>query len=158
LERVLLILSSSRVSPTCVERAIRRAEEERAELVALYVVDSLAQSGVRQQVADEGFLGEAPSGRLLRALKRERKRQGVGELERITREAEARGVPCRTELAEGEFVTRALEAAQSMAPGVIFVTRSDRNAISRLVSGSRVEELKDAAPCEVQIHECMSDK
>jgi nucleotide-binding universal stress UspA family protein len=157
-KRVLLILSSSRVSSACVEGAIRRAASDRAELVVLYVLDSLMPFEVRQQLSDEGFLGEAPSERLLRALMRERKRQGLGELTTIARQAEARGVQCRTELVDGDFLTRSLEAAQTEAPSVIFVARRDRSALSRLVSGSRVEELKEAARCEVEIHECVSDK
>ncbi|MBN2566354.1 MAG: universal stress protein [Candidatus Eisenbacteria bacterium] len=157
MKRVLLILSSSRVASACVDGAIRRAVEDRAELVVFYVLDSLMPMGVRQQVSDEGFLGEAPSGRILRALMRERKRQGLGELERISREARARGVACRTELAEGDFLSRSLEAARTEAPSIIFVARRDRSTLSRLVSGSRVEDLKEAAPCEVLIHECTSD-
>jgi nucleotide-binding universal stress UspA family protein len=157
LKRVLLILSVSRVSPTCVDDALATAEKENAELVALYIVDTVGPRGVQEQVSHEGFLGEAPSGRLLRALRRERKRQGTNELAEIARRAEERGIECRTDLVEGEFLSRALTAAQTEAPAVIFVAKRERAALSRLVSGSQAEELKEAAPCEVTIHEGGND-
>lgn len=157
MKRVLLILSATRISASCVDAAVAAAGEEGGELVAVYVLDALEEADVRERILNEGFLGEAPSGRLLRAMRREHKRQGMQELADVARKAELAGVPCRTELVEGEFVSRALDAAQIEAPSVIYVARRDRAALSRLVSGSPLEELKDAAPCEVQIHECVSD-
>ncbi len=152
-KRTLLILSTSRLSNSCVDEALDNAEREKAELVVLYIVDTAMPNDVQERMSDEGFLGEAPSGRLLRAVRRERKRQGMGELADIVRRAERRGIACRSDLVEGEFLTRALTAAQNEAPTVIFVARRERAALARLMSGSLAEELKDAAPCEVMIHE-----
>jgi nucleotide-binding universal stress UspA family protein len=151
--RVLLILSATRMSASCIDAAVAAADREKAELVALYILDTLEASDVQERITDEGFLGEAPSGKLLRAVRRERKRQGVAELAEVARKAELAGVVHRTELVEGEFVSRALDAAQAEAPTVIYVARRERAALSRLVSGSPVEELKEAAPCEVAIHD-----
>jgi nucleotide-binding universal stress UspA family protein len=156
-KRVLLILSATRVSASCIDAALTAAGNEGAELVAVYVLDTLESTDVRERILNEGFLGEAPSGRLLRAMRREHKRQGTQELADVARKAELAGVPCRTELVEGEFVSRALDAAQVEAPSVIYVARRDRGALSRLVTGSPLDELKQAAPCDVQIHECVSD-
>ncbi|HYW69364.1 MAG TPA: universal stress protein [bacterium] len=153
MKRVLLILSASRVSTLCVDDALATAERECAELVALFILDTVGPRDVQERVSHEGFLGEAPSGRLLRALRRERKHQGVRELAEIAQRAEKRGIACRTDLEEGEFLTRALAAAQTEAPAVIFVAKRERAALARLMSGSRAEELKEAAPCEVTIHE-----
>lgn len=153
MKRVLLILSVSRVSSSCVDDALTTAERENAELVVLFILDTVGPRGVHESVSHEGFLGEAPSGRLLRALRRERKRQGAGELAAIASRAERRGIECRTDLVEGEFLSRALTAAQTEAPAVIFVAKRERAALARLMSGSRAEELKEAAPCEVMIHE-----
>jgi nucleotide-binding universal stress UspA family protein len=155
--RVLLILSATRMSASCIDAALAAAEREQAELVVLYILDTLEATEVEDRILHEGFLGEAPSGKLLRAVRRERKRQGMQELADVARKAESAGVPCRTDLVEGEFVSRSLDAAQLEAPAVIYVARRERPALSRLVAGSPVEELKEAAPCEVQIHECMSD-
>jgi nucleotide-binding universal stress UspA family protein len=132
-KRVLLILSPSRLSTPCVDSALAAAQADGAELVVLFILDTSMPSGVGKQMADEGFLGEAPSGRLLMAMRRERKRQGVVRLAEVARRAEALGVPCRFELVEGEFVTRSLEAAQKEAAEVIFVAKRDRSALSRLV-------------------------
>ena len=157
MNRVLLILSPTRVSDSCIDAAFEAASRKDAELVALYILDTLYAFDVEERISHEGFLGEAPSGKLLRAVRRERKRQGVQKLAEIARMAERRGVTFRSEFVEGEFVSRALDAAQVEAPSVIYVAKSERAAISRLVSGSAVEELREAAPCEVAVHENGSD-
>ncbi len=153
MNRVLLVLSASRVSNSCVDGALDAAESEGAELVVLFILDTVMPRDVRERMSHEGFLGEAPSGRLLLSMRRELKRQGINELTEVARAAERRGITHRTELVEGEFLMRALEAAQAEAPTVIFVAKRERAALSRLVSGSRAEELKDAATCDVKIHE-----
>jgi len=137
--RVLLVLSASRVSNSCVDGALDAAGSEGAELVVLFILDTVMPRDVQERMSHEGFLGEAPSGRL-------------NELAEVARAAERRGITHRTELVEGEFLMRALEAAQAEAPTVIFVAKRKRAALSRLVSGSRAEELKDAAACDVMIH------
>ncbi len=152
MNRVLLILSASRVSNSCVDGALNAAGSENAELVVLFILDTVMPHDVRERMSHEGFLGEAASGRLLLSMRKELKRQGINELAQVARAAEKRGITHRTELVEGEFLTRALEAAQTEAPTVIFVAKREHAALSRLVSGSRAEELKDAAPCEVMIH------
>ncbi len=152
MNRVLLILSASRVSNSCVDGALDAAGSEDSELVVLFILDTVMPHDVQEHMSHEGFLGEAPSGRLLLSMRKELKRQGINELAEVARAAEKRGITHRTELVEGEFLTRALEAAQTEAPTVIFVAKRERAALSRLVSGSRAEELKDAAPCKVMIH------
>jgi nucleotide-binding universal stress UspA family protein len=141
------------MSPECIESALSAAESEGTELVVLYIVDSTISDDVRSRMEDLGFLGGVPSSRFLRAMRRERKRQGSGELERICRAAEQRGVACRTELVEGDFLTRALEAAQRESATLIFVARRERPVLSRLMSRSQVDELKEAAPCRVLVHD-----
>ncbi len=153
MKRVLLVLSASRVSNSCVDGALDAAGSENAELVVLFILDTVMPHDVQERMSHEGFLGEAPSGRLLLAMRRELKRQGINELAEVARAAEKRGITHRTELVEGEFLMRALEAAQTEAPAVIFVAKRERAALSRLVSGSQAKELKDAVPCDVMIHE-----
>ncbi len=153
MKRVLLVLSASRVSNSCVGGALDAAGSESAELVVLFILDTVMPRDVQERMSHEGFLGEAPSGRLLLAMRRELKRQGINELAEVARAAEKRGITHRTELVEGEFLMRALEAAQTEAPAVIFVAKRERAVLSRLVSGSQAKELKDAVPCDVMIHE-----
>jgi nucleotide-binding universal stress UspA family protein len=155
--RVLLILSATRMSVSCIDAALAAAAREEAELVVLYILDALETADVGKRITHEGFLGGAPSGKLLREMRRERKRQGTQWLAEVAKRAEQQGVTCRTELVEGEFVSRSLDAAQEEAPSVIYVAKRERGTLSRLVSGSPVEELKQAAPCEVAIHENGSD-
>lgn len=153
MKRVLLILSASRVSTACADDAVNAAERENAELVVLFILDGVAALDVQDRLADTGFLGQAPSGRFFRAVRREHKRRGVVLLEEIATKAERRGIPCRTEFVEGDFLTRSLEAARRESAAVIFVAKRDRTAISRLVSGSEAKELKESAPCRVMIHD-----
>ena len=157
MKRVLLILTASRISPALVEEALAVAEKENAELVTVFILDTIEALEVHDRVSDEGFLGGAASGRLLRELRRERKRQGMLELADVSHLAEARGVLHRSDLVEGDFLTCALEAAQREAAEVIFVAKRERPAISRLVSGSEVEELKDAVTCKVMVREMNGD-
>lgn len=153
MRRTLLILARSRMSPECIESALSAAADEGTELVALYIVDSTISDDVRQRMEDLGFLGGVPSSKFLRAMRRERKRQGLGELARICRSAELKGVACRAELVEGDFLTRSLEAAQKESAALIFVAKRERPVISRLMSRSKADELKEAAPCEVLVHD-----
>ncbi|MCK4511040.1 universal stress protein [bacterium] len=153
MKRVLLVLSASRVSNSCVGGALDAAGSENAELVVLFILDTVMPRDVQERMSHEGFLGEAPSGRLLLAMRRELKRQGISELAEVARAAEKRGITHRTELVEGEFLMRALEAAQMEAPAVIFVAKREHAALSRLVSGSQAKALKDTVPCKVMIHE-----
>ena len=153
MKRVLLILSASRMSTACADDAVDAAEREHSELVVLFILDAVHALDVQDRLADTGFLGKAPSGRFLLAVRREHKRRGDVVLAEIAAEAERRGIPCRTEFVEGDFLTRSLEAARKESAAVIFVAKRDRPAISRLVSGSEAQELKESAPCRVMIHD-----
>ncbi len=127
--------------------------KENGELVALYIVDTSLSDDVRERLQDLGFLGERPSDQLLEEMRREQERQGKGELARIRELAGRRGVDCRTNLVEGEFLESSLEVARKESADAIFVTRRERSAISRLVAGSVVASLRNAAPCRVLVHD-----
>jgi len=151
-KRILLILAPSRISSTCVDEAIEETKRRGAELVALFVLDTAISDDVQTRLQDAGFLGEAPSGQFIDAMRREQERQGRGELERIEEAAKSLGVAIRTEFVVGEFVQRSLEAARQESAEAIFVARRDRPRLSRLVGGSPINELKSTAPCAVLVH------
>lgn len=152
MKRILLILAPSRISSTCVDEAIEETKRRGAELVALFVLDTAISDDVQTRLQDAGFLGEAPSGQFIDAMRREQERQGRGELERIEEAAKSLGVAIRTEFVVGEFVQRSLEAARQESAEAIFVARRDRPRLSRLVGGSPINELKSTAPCAVLVH------
>jgi len=153
LKRILLLLSPSRVSSKCVDAAIGAAVKEDGELVAFYILDTSISDDVRERLQDLGFLGETPSGQLLEEMRKEQERQGKGELARVRELAGRRGVVCRTDLVQGEFLASSLEVARRESADAIFVTRRKRPAISRLVAGSAVTSLQSAAPCQVLVHD-----
>lgn len=153
MKRILLILAPSRVSRTCVDEAIEETGRRGAELVALFVLDTAISEGVQRRLQDAGFLGEAPSGRFMEAMRREQELQGRRELGRIERLARDCGVAVRTDFVIGEFLSRSLEAARRESAEAIFVARRDRPRISRLVQGSPVNVLRDSAPCAVLVHD-----
>lgn len=153
MKRILLLLSPSRVSSRCVDAAIGAAVKEEGELVAFYILDTSISDDVKERLQDLGFLGEKPSGQLLEEMRREQKRQGKGELARVRELAGRRGIDCRTDLVEGEFLASSLEVAKRESADAIFVTRRERPAISRLVAGSAVASLQSAAPCRVLVHD-----
>ena len=152
MKRILLILSPSRLSSGCVDAALAAAAKENGELVALFILDTSISEDVQDRLQNLGFLGETPSGQLLAAMRSEQERQGRDELARVRRIAEERGIVVRTEFAEGEFLSRSLEAARQESADAIFVTRRARPAISRLVTGSPVASLQSSAPCRVLVH------
>jgi nucleotide-binding universal stress UspA family protein len=152
LGRILLILAPSRVSSTCIDEAIVEARRRGAALTALFVLDTAISEDVQTRLQDAGFLGEAPSGQLIDAMRREQERQGRRELERVAELAAGAGVEVRTEFVVGEFLQRSLEAARQESADAIFVARRDRPRLSRLVGGSPVNELKSTAPCAVLVH------
>jgi nucleotide-binding universal stress UspA family protein len=151
--RILLILTPARVSDTCVNEAIQAAVDKTAELVAVFVLDTSMSADFHSKLRDSGSLGEAPSDRLVAAMREEQERQGRDELVRVEALAADSGVSVRTRLVVGELVGCSLEAAQQEGASAIFVTRRVRPAISRLVAGSAVRELEEAAPCEVLVHD-----
>lgn len=153
MRRILLILAPSRVSASCVDEAIDEAQRREAELVALFVLDTAVSEDMQARLQDTGFLGEIPSGQFMEAMRREQERQGRRELGRIEGAAASRGVAIRTEFVVGEFLQRSLEAAKHECAEAIFVARRDRPRLSRLVGGSPVDELRDAAPCTVLVHD-----
>jgi nucleotide-binding universal stress UspA family protein len=152
-ERIILILSPSRVSSACVERALSAAAGTHGELVAFYIIDATLSEDMQDRLHDLGFLGEAPSNRFMRAMRREHQRQGRRELERISGLARDRGVVCRTELLEGDFLTISLEIVERESADAVFVVRRDRPKLSRIVGGSAVSDLENSAPCEVVVHD-----
>lgn len=152
MKRTLLIMSPSRVSSTCVERALSSAERSGGELVVVYILDSTLADDVQERIQDVGFVGDVPSARFLDAVREEHRRRGAAELERIAGLAAPRGVALTVELVEGEFLRSSLAAAERLAPSEIFVAQQDRPALSRLVIGSDVKRLARDAECEVNVY------
>jgi nucleotide-binding universal stress UspA family protein len=152
LKRTLLIMSPSRVSSTCVERALASAERAGSELAVVYILDATLADDIQERIQDFGFVGEVPSARFLDSVREEHRRRGEAELSRIAVLAEARGVPLAVELVEGEFLRLSLAAAERIAPTEIFVARQDRPALSRLVIGSDVKRLERNASCDVNVY------
>ncbi|MBD3349300.1 MAG: hypothetical protein GF400_08925 [Candidatus Eisenbacteria bacterium] len=156
MKRILLILTPARVSDASVEEALTAAEQPDTELVAVYVVDTTISADFRSRLRDSGSLGEVPSDELMETMREEQERQGREELARIERLAADRGVSVRTRLVKGEMVRCSLEEARREGASAIFVTRRDRPALSRLVVGSAVRDLEEAAPCRVLVHDAGS--
>ena len=152
MERILLILTPARVSDASVEEAIAAAATSGGELVAVFVLDTSISADFRARLRDSGSLGEAPSDSLVTAMREEQERQGRQELQRVEGLAADMDVQVRTRLVKGELVRCSLEEARREAASAIFVTRRERPALSRLVAGSAVQDLKDAAPRRVRVH------
>jgi len=153
LKHILLILTPSRVSDLSVEEALTAAESPDTELAVVFVLDTTLSSDFRARLRDSGSLGEAPSDQLVAAMRDEQERQGHDELERVRALAAERGLAVRTRMVRGELVRCSLEEARRESASAIFVTRRERPALSRLVAGSAVEDLREAAPCTVLVHD-----
>ncbi len=150
---MLLLLSPARVSSSCVDEALDQAAESNAELVAYFILDTTISENLRKRIHDMGFLGDAPSDEFMKAMRHEHELQGREQLERIGERAGELGIPYRSELVIGDFLTKSLAAADREHPEAIFVSRRERTVIARLVEGSAVRELEASAPCEVLVHD-----
>lgn len=156
MKRILLLLSPSRLSSTCVEQALRAAAAPDTSLSVVFILDTSMSEDVRARLKDLGFLGKLPSAQLLDEVRGEQERQGRQELARIEAEAERAGVSLSTSLVTGDFLSTSLEIARSETADVIFVARRERPRLSRLIGGSDAEDLRESAPCAVVIHESES--
>ncbi len=152
MQRTLLILSPSRVSTTCVERALSSAERAGRQLAIVYVLDSTLSDALHDRMRNDAFVGDAPSERFLDAVREEYRRRANEEIEQIELIASERGIETTTEIVEGEFLRVSLAAAERLAPEEIFVARQERPALSRLVIGSDVKRLERNAECDVKVY------
>ncbi|HEY4706914.1 MAG TPA: universal stress protein [Thermodesulfobacteriota bacterium] len=151
MKKVLLVLSSQTRSDEAVDFAVKRAKEEKAMLVALYLLEAGAANEAFDTFSDIGFIGDKPSAQVSEAIMKEMRQRGYEELGRVQIKAMEEGVAFEPLLEDGEPVSVALSAIESMGITTAVLVKRKRRAFFKYFSSTYADEIAGKAPCEVLI-------
>ena len=76
MDKILLILSTTRKSETCINEAVEIASKENAELITLFVVDYEVPQKILDSLTEEGWIGGKTTENLFDAVLEEYSIQG----------------------------------------------------------------------------------
>jgi len=134
LDRLLLPVDGSRFSRRAAARALDLAVSVEGELAAVSVLD-----------APPGFAAEVPE------VARDLQEKLAELVEGVAREAQARGLSCRSTVAEGSAYRVIVEMAREWPAGLIVMGSHGRTGLKRLLMGSVTERVVGLAPCPVLV-------
>ena len=151
MDKILLILSTTRKSDKCIKEAVDIASKESAKLVILFVVDNEVPQKIFDSLTDEGWIGGKTTENLFNAVLDEYSVQGKEKILEIEAAAKSKGVHYKSVIKRGTFLDVALSVAEEEQVSLILVTRRKRSRLSRYFFGSAVAELKEKVSCETKI-------
>ncbi len=151
MDKILLILSTTRKSNKCVKEAVEIACEENAKLIILFVVDYEVPQKILDKLTEEGWIGGKPTENLFNAVLDEYSIQGKDKISEIEEMAKNKGVHYKSIVRKGKFVDETLAVIEAEKVNLIMVTRRKRSGLSRFIFGSAVAELKEKVKCEIRI-------
>ncbi len=151
MNKILLILSTTRRSNKCIKEAVDIASKENAKLIILFVVDYDVPQKILDKLTEESWIGGKPTESLFNAVLDEYSIQGKDKITEIEEMAKARGVHYKSIVKKGKFLEEALAVIEAEKVNLIMVTRRKRFGLSRFIFGSAVAELKEKVKCEVKI-------
>jgi len=150
---ILLTLSTTRQSPKTIDFALKKAQEEKARLIILFIVDPDLPHLVLDKMLDVGFMGDKPSMKLYRSILKEYTERGKKITEEISRAAASLRIDWSIHMAEGEFTEECLKVIEDKNPEMTILTRTERSRLSRFLHGSAVNRLKRKTKCPIIIVE-----
>jgi nucleotide-binding universal stress UspA family protein len=151
MNKILLILSTTRSSLKSIGRAMLLAKEHGAELILLFVLDMEMPRHIAREMAEKGWLGGQPSEEFYEAVLNEYEAWGREKTESLKKEAEDKGIPFRAVVKRGSFVSETIRFIQDEKVDHVIVTRRRRSNLSRFIFGSAVGELKSRFPGKVEV-------
>lgn len=152
MKKVVLVLSTSGTPDEVIDYAVKRAKDENAGLIALYLLESELAKEAFDAFTDIGFIGDKPSSELSESLMREYRQRGYEELGRVQIKAMEAGLDFEPLMEEGGFVDKVLEAVRKWEAVVaVLYRRKARRAFMKYFSKSPADEVKEKAPCEVVV-------
>jgi nucleotide-binding universal stress UspA family protein len=151
MDKILLILSTTRKSEKCINEAVEIASKENAELITLFVVDYEVPQKILDSLTEEGWIGGKTTENLFNAVLDEYSIQGKEKISEIEEVAKKKGVNYKSIIKRGTFLEVSLSVAEEEKVGLVLVTRRRRSGLSRFFFGSAVAELKEKVTCEVKI-------
>ncbi len=151
MDKILLILSTTRQSEKCISEAVDIANRENAELITLFIVDYDVPQKILDSLTEEGWIGGKTTENLFNAVLEEYSIQGKEKITEIEEVAKKRGVNYKSIIKRGTFLDVSLSVVEEEKVGLILVTRRKRSGLSRFFFGSAVAELKEKVTCKVKI-------
>ena len=151
MDKILLILSTTRKSDKCIKEAVDIASKENAKLIILFVVDNEVPQKIFDSLTEEGWIGGKTTENLYNAVLDEYSVQGKEKILEIEAAAKSKGVHYKSVIKRGTFLDVALSVAEEEQVSLILVTRRKRSRLSRYFFGSAVAELKEKVSCETKI-------
>ena len=151
MDKILLILSTTRKSDKCVKEAVDIVSKENAKLIILFVVDNEVPQKIFDSLTEEGWIGGKTTENLYNAVLDEYSVQGKEKILEIEAAAKSKGVDYKSIIKRGTFLDVALSVTEEEQVSLILVTRRKRSRLSRYFFGSAVAELKEKVSCETKI-------
>lgn len=151
MDKILLILSTTRKSEKCIKEAVEIAGKENAKLITLFVVDHEVPQKILDSLTEEGWIGGKTTENLFNAVLDEYTIQGRDKIAEIEEVAKKKGVNYKSIIKRGTFLDVSLSVAEKEKVGMVLVTRRKRSGLSRFFLGSAVAELKEKVTCKVKI-------
>ena len=151
MDKILLILSTTRKSDKCIKEAVDIASKESAKLIILFVVDNEVPQKIFDSLTEEGWIGGKTTENLYNAVLDEYSVQGKEKILEIEEAAKSKGVDYKSIIKRGTFLDVTLSVAEEEQVGLILVTRRKRSRLSRFFFGSAVAELEKKVACDVRI-------
>jgi len=151
MDKILLILSTTRKSDKCIKEAVDIASKENAKLIILFVVDNEVPQKIFDSLTEEGWIGGKTTENLYNAVLDEYSVHGKEKILEIEAAAKSKGVDYKSVIKRGTFLDVALSVVEEEQVSLILVTRRKRSRLSRYFFGSAVAELKEKVSCETKI-------
>ena len=151
MDKILLILSTTRKSDRCIKEAVEITSKKNARLIILFVVDYEVPQKIFDSLTEEGWIGGKTTENLFNAVLDEYSVQGKEKILEIEEAAKNKGIDYKSVIKRGTFLDVALSVAEKEQVSLIIVTRRKRSRLSRFFFGSAVAELKEKVTCEIKI-------
>lgn len=138
IRKILVPTDGSNCSLRAAELAIRLAKIFRAEILAIYVIDTVILEEIAKIAERE-------------VAEKELKEKGERYLNYIIRSAEKEGLKVETLLTKGEPYDKIVQYAKSSGVDLIVMGTYGRRGAERILIGSVAERVIEYAPCPVLV-------
>lgn len=138
IRRILIPTDGSNCSLRAAKLAIRLAKIFGAEILAIYVVDTVILEEIAKIAERE-------------IAEKELKEKGERYLNYVTKSAEKEGLKVKTFLTEGEPYDKIVQYAKSSEADLIIMGTYGRRGAERILIGSVAERVIEYAPCPVLV-------
>ncbi len=152
MKNVLLVIPPGVKPQIGLQRALDRASETGAKLVALVILDPNETVRIASRL-DSAFLGERVGDRVIKALEREQSVRAEDLLAEITADAGASGVEIIPLIESGDTTDVCERVIRQHDIGYAVLLAERRSWLTRLLSRSSTVNIPAFEGCEIQVIE-----